>query len=131
MSKTILVVDDDPSILSIFEFILKQAGHKTYVALSGDEAIKLVKSDIPFDLAFLDVKMPGMSGIETYRNFQQICPMLLVVMMTGYSVDELLKEAFELGAYGVIYKPFDIEEVLSVVDKIFKVSSPTSNPTPS
>ena len=131
MSKTILVVDDDPSILSIFEFILKQAGHKTHVALSGDEAIKLVKSDIPFDLAFLDVKMPGMSGIETYRNFQQICPMLLVVMMTGYSVDELLKEAFELGAYGVIYKPFDIEEVLSVVDKIFKVSSPTSNPTPS
>ena len=47
--------------------------------------------------------------------------MILVVMMTGYSVDELLKQAFSLGAYGVIYKPFDVEEVLSIIEKIFKI----------
>ena len=53
--------------------------------------------------------------------------MLLIIMMTGYSVDELLKEAFELGAYGVIYKPFDMEEVLSVIDKVFN-AAPNSPP---
>ena len=76
------------------------------------------------DLMFMDVKMPGMSGIETFKEIQKIKPRLLVVMMTGYSVDELLKEAFELGAYGVIYKPFDMEEVLSIIEKIFNLPKP-------
>ncbi len=124
MSKTILVVDDDQSIISIFEFILQQSGYEALTASSGDECLALIKSDQKIDLVFLDVKMPGLSGIETFRALQTLRPLLLVVMMTGYSVDELLKEAFELGAYGVIYKPFDIEEVLSVVDKIFKLPTP-------
>lgn len=121
MDKTILVVDDDQSILSIFEFILQQAGYTTISVSSGEECIKIVESDQKIDLVFLDVKMPGLSGIDTFRKIQVIRPFLLVVMMTGYSVDELLKEAFSLGAYGVIYKPFDIEEVISVIDKIFKL----------
>ncbi|MFC1753337.1 response regulator [Thermoproteota archaeon] len=124
MTKTILVVDDDPSINSIFEFILQQAGYKTITTTSGDECVKMLKSGVVVDLVFLDLKMPHMSGIETFREIQKLRPMLLVIMMTGYSVDELLKEAFELGAYGVIYKPFDVEEVLSVIEKIFKLPTP-------
>ena len=65
--------------------------------------------------------MPGLSGIETFKEIQKLRPLLLVVMMTGYSVDDLLREAFDLGAYGVIYKPFDVEEVLSVIEKIFRI----------
>ena len=121
MSKTILVVDDDQSIISIFDFILTQAGYTPVTASSGEECLKIIQSGKQIDLVFLDVKMPGMSGIETFKQIQQQFPALLVVMMTGYSVDALLKEAFELGAYGVIYKPFDIEEVLSVIDKILKL----------
>ncbi len=124
MDKTILVVDDDQSIVSIFEFILQQAGYNTITASSGYECIDIIKSDRKIDLVFLDVKMPGLSGIDTFKEIQKLRPFLLVVMMTGYSVDELLKEAFELGAYGVIYKPFDIEEVISVIDKIFKLPAP-------
>ncbi|MGE4170418.1 MAG: response regulator [Candidatus Margulisiibacteriota bacterium] len=120
MSKTILVVDDDQSITSIFEFILGQAGYKTLSASSGQTCLDLLASHPTIDLVFLDVKMPGMSGIETFKEIQKINPTLLVVMMTGYSIDELLKEAFELGAYGVIYKPFDVEEVLSIVGRLFK-----------
>ncbi len=124
MAKTILVVDDDQSIVSIFEFILQQAGYDTLTASSGMECLTHIESEKVIDLVFLDVKMPGLSGIETFKRIQKTRPMLLVVMMTGYSVDELLKEAFELGAYGVIYKPFDIEEVLSVIEKIFKLPAP-------
>ena len=123
MTKKILVVDDDPSIVSIFEFILTDASYEPITANSGEDALEIVRSQSDIDLVFLDVKMPGMSGIDTFREIQRINPMLLVVMMTGYSVDEMLKDAFELGVYGVIYKPFDVEEVISVVDKILKLPS--------
>lgn len=118
--KTILVIDDDQSILSIFEYILNEAGYETVTAVDGYNAIEKVKNT-KFDLVFTDVKMPGLSGIDTYKEIRKLDPKLLVVMMTGYSVDELLKEAFELGAYGVIYKPFDMEEVLSIIEKIFNI----------
>lgn len=118
--KTILVIDDDQSILSIFEYILNEAGYETVTAVDGYDAIEKVKTT-KFDLVFTDVKMPGLSGIDTYKEIRKLDPKLLVVMMTGYSVDELLKEAFELGAYGVIYKPFDMEEVLSIIEKIFNI----------
>ncbi|NBV41402.1 response regulator [bacterium] len=121
MSKTILVVDDDQSINSIFEFILQQAGYNTITTTSGQECIDIIRSGQEIDLVFLDLKMPGISGIDTFKEIQKMRPMLLVIMMTGYSVDELLKEAFEMGAYGVIYKPFDVEEVLSVIEKIFRL----------
>lgn len=120
-NKTILVVDDDQSINSIFEFILQQAGYKTLTATSGEECLDFFRNGQQIDLVFLDLKMPGLSGIETFRELQKIIPTQLVIMMTGYSVDDLLKEAFELGAYGVIYKPFDVEEVLSVIEKIFRL----------
>lgn len=118
--KKILVIDDDQSILSIFEYILNEAGYETVTAVDGYNAIEKVKNN-KFDLVFTDVKMPGLSGIDTYKEIRKLDPKLLVVMMTGYSVDELLKEAFELGAYGVIYKPFDMEEVLSIIEKIFNI----------
>lgn len=121
MTKTILVVDDDQSINSIFEFVLQQAGYLTITTTSGQECIDIIESDQTVDLVFLDLKMPGISGIDTFKEIQKLRPMLLVIMMTGYSVDDLLREAFELGAYGVIYKPFDVEEVLSVIEKIFRL----------
>ena len=121
--KKILIVDDDQSILSIFEFILQQAGYTIITTTSGTECVNIVRSNGDIDLIFLDLKMPEVSGLEVFRQIQKIRPNLLVVIMTGYTADELLKEAFEMGAYGIIYKPFDVEEVLSIIDKIFKVSS--------
>ncbi len=123
MSKTILVIDDDPSISSIFEFILQQAGYHTLSATSGREGLECLRSGKKMDLVFLDLKMPEMSGIETFQEIQKIDPKLLVVIMTGYSVDEMLKDAYKMGAYGVIYKPFDVEEVLAVIEKIFNLPS--------
>ena len=123
MSKTILVVDDDKSINAIFDFILQQAGYNGITAASGEQCLNILKSDKPIDLIFLDLKMPGLSGIETFKEIQKISPNQLVIMMTGYSVDSLLKDAFEQGAYGVIYKPFDVEEILSIIQKVFQTPS--------
>ena len=119
--KNVLVVDDDQSILSIFEFILKETGYNTITASSGQDCLDILKKGPKIDLVFLDVKMPGITGIDVFKQIQETDPKLLVVMMTGYSEDELIKEVFELGAYGIIYKPFDMEEILSVVEKIFNI----------
>lgn len=121
-TKTILIVDDDQSITAIFEFILQQVGYKTLTASTGEAGVNLVKAHPEIDLVFLDLKMPVMSGIESLKVIQQFRPELIVVMMTGYSVDDLLKEAFDLGVYSVIYKPFDVEEVMGIVDKVFQTS---------
>ncbi len=123
MKKTILVVDDDPSITSIFEFILQQAGYNTITASSGDSCLEILRKKKPIDLIFLDVKMDGLSGIETLKEVLKIDATSLVIMMTGYSVDKMLQEALDLGAYGVIYKPFDVEEVLSTLSQIFQTSN--------
>ena len=119
-SKSILVIDDDVSITSIFEFMLEKEGFKPISANTKEDSLKIVKSDI--DLIFLDVKMPNTSGLELFKEIQKIRPHVLIVMITGYSVDHLLSEAFDLGAYAVIYKPFDVDEVLNLVNKVFEIS---------
>ena len=121
--KTILVTDDDSSILSIFEFVLNQAGYKVIKASSGKECLSVLKSGQKIDLVFLDIKMPHMNGVETFKRIQDISPTVLVIMMTGYAMDQLLKEAYELGAYGIVYKPFDVEEFLSILDAVFNLPS--------
>jgi len=117
-SKQILIVDDDQSIRSIFTFMLNQSGYSAITASTGEACLAILNSSHDVDLIFLDVNMPGMSGIETFKAIQAFDPSLIVVMMTGYSVDTLLNDAFALGAYGVIYKPFDVDEVMSIIDKI-------------
>ncbi len=118
MKKTILVVDDDQAIGAIFDFILQQAGYKTLAATSGKTCLDIIRSEVSVDLVFLDLKMPDMSGLEVFKEIIKCRPELLVIMMTGYMVNDTLKQAFDLGAYGVIYKPFDVEEVLGIIDKI-------------
>ncbi len=119
-SKTILLVDDDASITSILEFILKQEGFNILIANNAKETMDIINSKAVIDLVFLDVKIPGIEGLELFKEIQKVRNNILIIMMTGYSVDNLLREAFDLGAYGVIYKPFDEDEIFSVIKQIFK-----------
>jgi len=127
MNKKILVVDDDHSVSGIFEFVLKSAGYSVLSAYSGDECLSIIEKEPSIDLVFMDIRMPGKSGVETYKELLVLRPNLVVIIMTGYAVNETLKEAFELGAYGVIYKPFDIEEVLELIRRVFKVQASEYN----
>ena len=69
-----------------------------------------------FDLVFLDVKMPQMNGLETFRELKKIDPQAQYVMMTGYAVDELLEQAEQEGAAHSIRKPFDIDQITSLIE---------------
>ena len=63
----------------------------------------------------MDIQMPGLNGVETFHEFRKIRPDTKVVMMTGYSAEQLLEEAIDAGALGVLQKPFAVEEIFSVV----------------
>ena len=115
----VLVVDDEQGMRDLFAFTLHSEGYNVITAASGYEALESVRGG-PFDLAFIDVKMPKMNGLETYRALKKIFPDLSVFMMTAYSVEDLVREAIREGALGCLYKPFDPEEVLATVEKVKK-----------
>ena len=81
-------------------------GYKTQEARSGEEAVRLARAE-KISVVLLDIKMPGMDGLDTLKNLLEINPKLGVVMVTGVQDDEKVKKAIELGAYGYVLKPFD------------------------
>ena len=116
---SILVADDNISLCKIMSFVLGRKGYAVNTAGDGPEAIEKVK-ERPFDMIFMDIKMPLMDGVETYRRIKQIRPEAAVMMMTAYAVEELVQEALEEGAYGIIYKPLDVEKVVEVIEEARK-----------
>lgn len=112
----ILLVDDNLSQCKTMAFILQRKGYRVTMAQDGPEAIALVEKN-PYDIIFMDIKMPIMNGVEAYKRIKKIRPEAKVMMMTAYAVEDLVQEALQEGAYGIIYKPLDIEKVLNVILK--------------
>ncbi|MFC1941675.1 response regulator [Chloroflexota bacterium] len=113
----ILVVDDLRSIRITLGGILEDKGYHVVTAEDGYQAIEVVKNN-HFDAIFMDIKMPGINGVQTFREVRKIDSSAAVIMMTAYSVEDLVKEALEEGAYTVVYKPFDIEKIVSLIDEL-------------
>ncbi|MBI9046867.1 MAG: response regulator [Anaerolineaceae bacterium] len=112
----ILIVDDNLGLSRSTTLILEHKGYVVTTANNGLEAIEKV-TERSFDIIFLDIKMPLMNGVETHRKIKQIRPEAVVMMMTAYSVEDLIQQALMEGAYGVLYKPLDIEKVIAVINK--------------
>ena len=119
---TIMVIDDQPGIRRLLAEVLQEDGYNIVIAANGYEALQKVKETTPH-LILMDMKMPGMDGLETFRELKKLGKAERVIMMTAYGELELVKEAMSLGAYKYITKPFDInvikslaEEALSTVD---------------
>lgn len=115
----VLVADDEKIIRDFFSRLLSLQGLEVVCAEDGYKAVELA-GEGSFELFFLDVKMPGQDGLETFRKIRQIDPHAVVVMMTGYAVEDTLEQAQKEGAYGSIRKPFDISEIKDIVDKAGK-----------
>jgi len=113
---SILVVDDNLSIVKTMSFVLVRKGYIVATASDGKEALERVR-ETAFDLIFMDIKMPLMDGVETYRKIKEIRPGASVVMMTAYAVEDLVQDALREGAYGVLYKPLDMERAVSIIDE--------------
>jgi two-component system, NtrC family, nitrogen regulation response regulator NtrX len=116
MARTILVVDDEASILQSLEGILSDEGFDVVCAENGNEALSKVEEILP-DLVLLDIWMPGMDGIETLVKIREAYPYLQVVMMSGHGTIETAVRATKLGAYDFIEKPLSMEKLLHTVRK--------------
>jgi response regulator RpfG family c-di-GMP phosphodiesterase len=121
----ILVVDDEQESINVLGDFLSHKGYEVAGALSGEEALEIVEPG-GFDLAFVDICMPGMSGIELVSELKQESPGLPVVMMTAYSTVECAVEAFRTGATDFLAKPLKLTDIDSIVEKLVqkRVSSP-------
>jgi len=117
----ILVVDDDPGMRLTLEGILEEEGFDVVGAEDGYKAIELARQS-PFDLVFMDIKMPGINGVEAFKQVKKVSQSSIVVMITGFAVDDLIKEALEEGAYAVIYKPFEMAQIIDIVNKVLRTT---------
>ena len=117
----IMVVDDDPGMRITLEGIIEDEGYDVVGASDGHQAIQLAKEH-HFGLIFMDIKMPGITGVDAYREIKKISPETVVVMMTGFSLGDLIKEALEEGAYAVVYKPFDMGQIIDIVQAVLKTT---------
>ena len=115
----ILVVDDNDSLCRSMSMVLGRKGYDVSTARDGPEAIQRVR-ERPFDILFIDIKMPGLNGVQTYKKIKKIRPEAVTMMMTAYAVEELVKEAVRNSAFTCLYKPLDLDQVLSLVEEIRK-----------
>ena len=112
----ILIVDDDHQLRQSFERLLAAEGYEVRTASSGEAGIDAVRQSAP-DVVVMDVRMPGISGLEAYAAMREIEPRLPVIIMTAFGTTEIAIEATKMGAYDYILKPFDIPDILKLIDK--------------
>ena len=113
---SVLVVDDDEGMVATLQDILGAAGYEVDVAYSGEEAVERVRERIP-DCILMDVRMPGLNGVEAFREIKRLSPESFVIFMTAYAASTLVEEARREGAVEVIPKPLDLEQVLGLIDE--------------
>jgi DNA-binding NtrC family response regulator len=120
----ILVVDDDTDICDTLTKILELQGYDVLTAGSGEEAIKMIQAK-NCQMAFIDVKLPNIDGLETLLRLKEINPDLLVIMMTGFrnEVKDALDKAQAASAITCLYKPFDPSEATELVKRVAKKSN--------
>ncbi|NQU15979.1 MAG: sigma-54-dependent Fis family transcriptional regulator [Desulfobacteraceae bacterium] len=110
----ILIIDDDDQLRKSFEKLLSEEGYMVEGAPSGEAGLKLVHEKVP-DLVILDMRLPGMNGLETFQAIHEVEPKLPVIIMTAYGTTETAIEATKMGAFDYILKPFDIPDMLGVI----------------
>jgi two-component system nitrogen regulation response regulator NtrX len=117
--ESILIVDDEKNILKSLSGLLKDEGYEVQVASNGSEALSMIKDEV-YQLVLLDIKMPGLDGLEVLEEIKKKRPDLIVVMMSGYGTIELATKAIKLGAYDFLEKPIEPEKILVTLKNAFR-----------
>jgi two-component system nitrogen regulation response regulator GlnG len=112
----ILVADDEDTLRWILEKGLRQAGYDVTLVEDGESALRVYAAD-PFDLVFLDVKMPGMNGLDVLQTLRARHPDVQVVVMTAHGTMDTAIQAMQRGAYDYLGKPFDLDEVVLLAER--------------
>jgi CheY-like chemotaxis protein len=120
MSKKVLIVEDEPDILKMTEFRVRNAGYETVTATYGQEALDKVQSEKP-DLILMDYKLPGMTGVEIYNKLQEdeSCQKIDVIFLTASKGNiELVEKMEEIGVEHCLIKPYEPEELLNMIKEL-------------
>ena len=118
----ILVIDDEPDIGWLFSKILSEEGYKVLTSLNGEEGISKIKKEKP-DLIFLDLKLPGMDGIEILKEIRTIDKDLLVIVLTAYETVKTAVEAMKLGAFDYLSKPVNIDRIKTTIKNAIRTQT--------
>ena len=116
MAKKILLVDDEPRILTLLHSVLRSEGLEAVSAKDGPMAIALLKTQ-KFDLMISDIRMAPMDGMELFRVARAECPELPVILLTAYGSVETAIEAMKNGAFDYLTKPFKVDELILTVKR--------------
>jgi nitrogen regulation protein NR(I) len=111
---TIVIIDDDDQLRKSFHKLLTEEGYKVKSAASGEAGLDILQSTA-VDLVIVDMRLPGMNGLETFQAIHDIEPKLPVIIMTAYGTTETAIEATKMGAFDYILKPFEIPDLLTVI----------------
>ncbi len=121
-SFSVLLVDDEEEFLATVLKRFKKRKMNAVGAKNGEDALKILAGN-PVDVVVLDVKMPGMDGIQTLREIKRSFPLIEVVMLTGHASMEVAIEGMEIGAFDYLMKPVDIDELLYKLQDAYKKKS--------
>ena len=116
-SLNILIVDDDMDFAESIGESLELHGHSVDLAYTCDQAVNKFKNN-QYNMVFMDVRLPGKNGLECYLEIRELNTHIKVVMMTGYSVESILNQAIDEGAWAVLHKPLDMRHVLGLTNKV-------------
>jgi len=112
----ILIVDDDAQLRQSFSKLLTEEGYTVQAASSGEEGISMVQDSLP-DLVIMDVRLPGISGLEAFEAIHDEEPKLPVIIMTAFGTTETAIDATRIGAFDYILKPFEIPNMLALIEQ--------------
>jgi two-component system, NtrC family, nitrogen regulation response regulator GlnG len=112
----ILIADDEDSLRWVLDKGLRQVGYEVTAVADGDAAIEAFQAE-PFDLVFLDVKMPGLDGLSVLERLRAVRPDVYVIVMTAHGTMDTAIKAMQRGAYDYLAKPFDLDEVLLLTER--------------
>lgn len=123
-AKSILIVDDEETLtFSIHQsFLMEKRGYEIVTAKSGEEALEKIKGK-RFDVAIVDIYLPGISGFDLIKGIKEKNPDALIIMMSAYATMDKKDEALEYGALYFFEKPFDIKEIKKIVLKTLDSAS--------
>ncbi len=106
----VLLVDDEKDFVEMLSLRLEEVGERVTPAHSGQECLESLEKD-NIDVVVLDIKMPGMDGIETLREIKKRFPIVEVIMLTGHGTTETAVEGMKLGAFDYLMKPADFDDL--------------------
>ena len=115
MKGRILLVDDNEEFLDSTKDVLDDKGYDIVTATSGEEGIEMAGTQT-FDVILMDIKMPGMNGVESFIEMKRRNPKVKVIMVTAYSVEDLIRQALDEGVFAVLSKPLDMDRLFRTIE---------------